>query len=210
MASAESPRGVRVGLTGGIATGKSTVSAILRELGAVVIDADALAREVVAKGTPGLAAVVDEFGADLLTPDGDLDRAAMGALVFADESARRRLEAIVHPLVFERIVDLETHAPPGAVVVHDIPLLAEGGRAGGPDRGGFDAVIVVDAPPEVQVERMLRDRGWTEDEARARIAAQASPEDRRAIATYVVHNVGTVEDLRREVERIYAELADAA
>src|SRR5690349_22055783 len=108
---------MRVGLTGGVASGKSTVAAMLEELGAVVIDADALAREVVEKGTPGLAAVVEEFGEELLTPEGDLDRAAMGALVFADESARRRLEAIVHPLVFERIVDLETHAPPGSVVV---------------------------------------------------------------------------------------------
>ena len=119
----------RVGLTGGIASGKSTVSAILADLGAVIIDADALAREVVQQGTPGLEAVVAEFGAGLLTPDGDLDRPAMGALVFNDESARRRLEAIVHPLVFERIIDLETHAPAGAVVVHDIPLLAESGRA---------------------------------------------------------------------------------
>jgi dephospho-CoA kinase len=196
-------RTVRVGLTGGIASGKSTVSAILRELGAVVIDADALAREVVEKGTPGLAAVVEEFGEELLTPEGDLDRAAMGALVFADESARRRLEAIVHPLVFERIVDLETHAPPGSVVVHDIPLLAESGRA-----DTFDAVIVVDAPPEVQVERMVRDRQWTEDEARARIAAQARPEDRRAIATYVVENTGTLDDLHNEVEKIYGALTN--
>jgi dephospho-CoA kinase len=192
---------VRVGLTGGIASGKSTVSAILRELGAVVIDADALAREVVEKGTAGLAAVVDEFGRDVLTPDGDLDRAAMGALVFGDEDARRRLEAIVHPLVFERIVDLETHAPDGALVVHDIPLLAESGRA-----DTFDAVVVVDAPQELQVERMLRDRGWTEAEALARIAAQATPEDRRAIATYVVQNTGSLEDLRRDVEAVHAEL----
>ena len=192
---------VRVGLTGGIASGKSTVSAILRELGAVVIDADELAREVVAKGTPGLAAVIDEFGPGLLTSDGDLDRPAMGALVFGDETARRRLEAIVHPLVFERIVDLEAHAPDGAVVVHDIPLLAESGRA-----DSFDAVIVVDAPAEVQVGRMVRDRGWTTDDALARIAAQASPEDRRAIATYVVDNTGTLEDLRHEVHKIYGEL----
>lgn len=197
---------VRVGLTGGIASGKSTVSAILRELGAVVIDADALAREVVAKGTPGLAAVVEEFGPQLLTAEGELDRAAMGALVFGDEAARRRLEAIVHPLVFERIVELETRAPEGAVVVHDIPLLAESGRAAGPDRGGFDAVLVVDAPQELQVERMVRDRGWTEAEALARIAAQASSEDRRAIATHVIENTGTREELRRQVEKIFDDL----
>ena len=196
-------RNARVGLTGGIAAGKSTVSAILRELGAVVIDADQLAREVVAKGTPGLAAVVEEFGPELLTPDGELDRAAMGALVFDDEAARRRLEAIVHPLVFERIVELETQAPAGAVVVHDIPLLAESGRA-----DTFDAVVVVDAPQDVQVERMVRDRGWTEADALARIAAQATPEDRRAIATYLVDNTGSREELRRQVEKIYAELRD--
>jgi dephospho-CoA kinase len=197
---------MRVGLTGGIASGKSTVSAMLRELGAVVIDADQLAREVVAKGTPGLAAVVEEFGPGLLTADGDLDRAAMGDLVFSDESARKRLEAIVHPLVFERIVDLETRAPEGAVIVHDIPLLAESGRAAAPDRGGFDAVIVVDAPQDVQVARMVRDRGWTEAEALSRIAAQATAEDRRAIATYLVDNTGSLEDLRAEVEKIYAAL----
>jgi dephospho-CoA kinase len=192
---------VRIGLTGGVASGKSTVSAILRELGAVVIDADALAREVVEKGTPGLAAVVEEFGPALLTADGDLDRAAMGELVFNDMDARRRLEAIVHPLVFERIVALEAAAPPGALVVHDIPLLAESGRA-----DTFDAVIVVDAPEGVQVERMVRDRGWTEADARARIAAQASPEARRAIATHLIENTGTLAELRRQVERIYAEI----
>jgi dephospho-CoA kinase len=194
---------MRVGLTGGIASGKSTVSAILRELGAVVIDADELAREVVAKGTPGLAAVVEEFGPGLLTSDGDLDRAAMGNLVFADDAARKRLEAIVHPLVFERIVDLESQAPAGSVIVHDIPLLAESGRA-----DTFDAVIVVDAPQDVQVARMIRDRGWTEADALSRIAAQATPADRRAIATYVVDNIGTLEDLRAQVEKIYAELTN--
>jgi dephospho-CoA kinase len=199
---------VRIGLTGGIASGKSTVSAILRDLGAVVIDADALAREVVAKGTPGLSAVVAEFGDGLLTPDGELDRPAMGALVFADESARRRLEAIVHPLVFERIVALEADAPPGAVVVHDIPLLAESGRSTEPDRGGFDAVVVVEAPADVQLQRMVRDRGWTEADALARIAAQATPEERRAIATHLVENTGTLEDLRQRVTEVFEELSD--
>ena len=191
----------RVGLTGGIASGKSTVSAMLAELGAVIIDADALAREVVEKGTAGLDAVVAEFGPGLLTPDGDLDRPAMGALVFNDPEARKRLEAIVHPLVFERIVDLETHAPDGALVVHDIPLLAESGRA-----DTFDAVVVVDAPAEVQVERMLRDRGWTREDAESRMAAQASRDDRRAIATYLIENTGTLEDLRRRVTEVFEGL----
>ncbi|MET3960298.1 dephospho-CoA kinase [Marmoricola sp. OAE513] len=191
----------RVGLTGGIASGKSTVSAILAELGAVIIDGDVLAREVVQKGTPGLAAVVAEFGEGILTPDGDLDRPAMGALVFGDAAARKRLEAIVHPLVFERIIDLEANAPEGSLVVHDIPLLAESGRA-----DTFDAVVVVDVPAELQVERMVRDRGWTEDEARSRMAAQASREDRLAIASHVIENTGTLEDLRRRVTEVFEVL----
>ena len=196
---------MRVGLTGGIASGKSTVAAMLVDLGAVLIDGDALAREVVARGTPGLAQVVEEFGSDLLTPEGDLDRAALGRIVFADEAARRRLEAITHPLIFERYAELEAAAEPGAVVVHDIPLLAESGRA-----DTFDEVIVVDVPPELQVERMMRDRGWTRADAEARIAAQASRADRLAIATYVIDNTGTLADLRARVEEVYAELAERA
>jgi len=194
---------VRVGLTGGIASGKSTVAEILVELGAILIDGDALAREVVARGTPGLAQVVAEFGTELLTPAGDLDRAALGRIVFADEAARRRLEGITHPLIFERYAELEAAAPPGALVVHDIPLLAE---AGAERAATFDAVIVVDVPTELQVERMVRDRGWTREEAESRIAAQASREDRLAIATYVIDNTGTLDDLRAQVEAVYAEL----
>jgi dephospho-CoA kinase len=194
----------RVGLTGGVASGKSTVSAMLAELGAVIIDADALAREVVAKGTPGLSAVVEEFGEELLGDDGELDRPAMGRLVFNDAGARKRLEAIIHPLVFERIVQLEEQAAEAAVVVHDIPLLAESGRA-----DTFDAVIVVDAPPDLQVERMTGDRGWTDDDARSRIAAQSSREDRLAIATHVIENTGTREDLRNRVAEVYADVVSA-
>ena len=164
---------MRVGLTGGIASGKSTVSGILVELGAVLIDGDALAREVVARGTPGLRQVIAEFGEELLTPEGDLDRPALGRIVFSDEAARKRLEGITHPLIFERYAELEAAAPPGALVVHDIPLLAESGRA-----DTFDEVIVVDAPPELQIARMMHARGWTRDEAESRIAAQASREDR--------------------------------
>lgn len=192
---------MRVGLTGGVASGKSSVSAILRELGAVVIDADQLAREVVEKGTPGLERVVQAFGPEVLTGDGDLDRAKVGSIVFSDEDQRRVLESIVHPLVFERIVALEEAASEADLVVHDIPLLAESGRA-----DTFDAVIVVDAPAEVQVERMVRDRGWTREEAEARIAAQASRDDRLAIATYVVDNTGTLDDLRQRVTEVVEEL----
>lgn len=174
---------------------------MLAELGAVVIDADALAREVVEKGTPGLAAVVAEFGEQLLTPEGDLDRPAMGRLVFGDDAARKRLEAIVHPLVFERYAELEASAPEGALVVHDIPLLTESGRA-----DGFDAVIVVDVPTETQVERMLRERGWTREDAESRIAAQATREQRLAVATHVIDNTGTLDDLRAQVRAVHDQL----
>jgi dephospho-CoA kinase len=196
---------VRVGLTGGIASGKSTVSRMFAELGAVVIDADLLAREVVARGTPGLASVVEEFGPDLLTPEGDLDRPAMGRLVFGDAEARKRLEAIIHPLVHQRGAELEASAPPGVLVVHDIPLLAEGGRA-----GSFDAVVVVDAPTEVQVARMVGDRGWSREDAESRIAAQATREQRLAIATHIVDNTGTLEELRARVGEIHAALVATA
>lgn len=196
---------MRIGLTGGVASGKSTVAGLLREHGAVVIDADALAREVVARGTPGLAAVVAEFGTELLTAEGELDRPRMGELVFNDEAARRRLEAIVHPLVFARMTELEATATADDLVVHDTPLLAESGRA-----DTFDAVLVVDVPTEVQVERMLRDRGWTEADARSRIAAQATREQRLAIATHVIENTGTLDDLRQRVAEVVEELRQAA
>lgn len=192
---------VRVGLTGGVASGKSTVSTMLAELGAVIIDADKLAREVVERGTPGLVAVIAEFGDEVLTADGDLDRAAVGAIVFADPERRKALEAIVHPLVFERIITLEQAATDEDIVVHDIPLLAESGRA-----DTFDAVIVVDAPEDVQVARMITDRGWTEAEARSRIAAQASREDRLAVATYVIDNTGDLDQLRSQVADVFALL----
>src|SRR3954464_8956637 len=192
---------VRIGLTGGIGSGKSTVARMLVELGAVLIDGDALAREVVARGTQGLARVVAECGEELLTPEGDLDRPALGRIVFSDEAARRRLEGITHPLIFERYAELEPAPPPDAIAVHDIPLLAESGRA-----DSFDAVIVVDVPAELQIERMLRDRGWPREEAQSRIAAQASREDRLAIATYVIDNTGSLDDLRARVEEVYSKL----
>jgi dephospho-CoA kinase len=191
----------RVGLTGGVASGKSTLSAILDELGAVVVDADVLAREAVAKGTEGLQEVVEAFGPEVLTDDGELDRPAMGAIVFADAEKRRILEGIIHPRVRARGAEIEAAAGPDDVVVHDIPLLAETGQA-----TGFDAVIVVDVPTEVQVARMLELRGMTREDAEARVAAQASREKRLAIATHVVDNTGTLEDLRRRVTEVYREL----
>jgi dephospho-CoA kinase len=155
----------------------------------------------VQKGTPGLAAVVEAFGPEVLTPEGDLDRPKVGEIVFNDAGKRKVLEGIVHPLVFERYAELEASAPGDGIVVHDIPLLVESGRA-----GDFDAVIVVDVPHETQVERMLRDRGWTEEDALARIAAQATREQRREVATYVIENTGTLEDLRRQVAEVFDDL----
>ncbi|GAC1383517.1 MAG: dephospho-CoA kinase [Marmoricola sp.] len=181
--------------------GKSAVSDLLRSRGAVIIDADAIAREVVEPGTPGFDQVVAEFGEEIIDATGAIDRPRLGAIVFADDAARRRLEAIVHPLVFLRIVEQEEQAPEDALVVHDVPLLAESGRA-----DTFDAVIVVDAPEELQIERMMRDRGWTESDARARIAAQTTREDRRAIATHVIDNTGTREDLAHRVSEVFDEL----
>ena len=194
---------LRVVVTGGIGSGKSEVTRLFGELGAVVVDADVLAREVVAAGTSGLEEIVRTFGPDVVGPDGELDRPAMGRLVFGDEDARRRLEAIVHPLVFERIVELEAAAGPDDVVVHDIPLLAESGRA-----DTFDAVIVVDADPERQLDRMTTERGWTPEDAQARMLAQASREERLSIATHVIENNGSLEDLRARVEEVYSQLVD--
>lgn len=193
---------MRVGLTGGIASGKSTVSELLAGFGAVIVDSDKIAREVVEPGTPGLAQVVAEFGPSVLTESGALDRAKVGEIVFADQGARERLNAIVHPLVGARSAELEEAGrTAGKLVVNDIPLLVEVGYA-----PFFDEVIVVDVPVETQVERAIA-RGMTEIDARARIAAQASREDRLAAATYVIDNTGTLDDLRKRVQEIYDALA---
>ncbi|MGZ4453988.1 MAG: dephospho-CoA kinase [Nocardioides sp.] len=192
---------MRVGLTGGIASGKSTVSAILRELGAVVIDADQLARDVVAPGTDGLRQVVEAFGPEVLTADGQMDRPKVGSIVFADPERRQVLEGIIWPLVGARTTALVDAAGPDALIVHDIPLLVETGQA-----PLYDAVIVVDVPRELQVERMLRDRGMAEPDALARIDAQATREERLAVATYVIENTGTLEDLRHRVTEVFKQL----
>lgn len=192
---------MRVGLTGGVASGKSTVAAYLSEMGAVIVDSDQLAREVVTRGTPGLAQVVAAFGPGVLTAEGDLNRPLMGSIVFKDPGARKRLEAIIHPLVAARSAELVAAAGDAALVVQDIPLLVEGGMA-----ANFDEIIVVDVPEEVQVERMVRDRGWTETDARARMAAQATREQRCAVATFIIDNTGTREELRARVAETYAAL----
>ncbi|TCO23305.1 dephospho-CoA kinase [Kribbella steppae] len=192
---------LRVGLTGGIGSGKSAVSSRLAERGAVLIDSDVLAREVVAKGTDGLAEVVEAFGDGVLTAEGELDRPAVGRIVFGDEAARRTLEAIIHPRVRARAAEIEAAAPADAVVVHDIPLLVETGQA---DR--FDVVLVVDTPVDVQLERLTKQRGMTEAEAKQRIASQASRDDRLAVADLVVDNSGTLDDLDRRIGEVWAGL----
>jgi dephospho-CoA kinase len=190
---------LKIGLTGGIGSGKSTVSALLAARGATVVDADRIAREVLEPGTPGLAAVVTEFGAEVLTPEGALDRAALAAIVFTDDAARGRLDAIVHPLVRARSAELVSAVPPGAVVVNDVPLLVETGQA-----GSYDLVLVVEADPETRVSRLVG-RGLSEADARARIAAQATDEQRRAVADVVLDNSGTQEQLAEQVERFWRE-----
>lgn len=197
---------MRIAVTGGIGSGKSSVTARLAERGAVVIDADRIAREVVEPGTPGLAAVVAEFGTGILTPDGALDRPAMAAIVFADAERRRALESIVHPLVGRRSQELLDAAPADALVVYDVPLLAESADLGRAE--GFDRIVVVTAPVETRVRRLV-ERGLPEADARARIAAQASDEARLAIADLVVDNSGGLDDLDAEVERLWAALTAA-
>ena len=191
---------LRVGLTGGIASGKSTAAAELAARGAVVVDADVLAREVVEPGTPGLAAVVARFGAEVL--DGDrLDRAALGRTVFGDPDARRDLERIIHPRVRARAAELEAAAEPDAVVVHVIPLLVETGQA-----GDFDVCVVVDLDPALQLRRLRERNGLSAEEAQARLDAQAGREQRLAVADRVLDNGGSPADLRRQVGELWSEL----
>jgi len=187
-----------------VASGKSTVAAILAELGCVVVDADLLAREVVAPGTEGLLRIVGEFGPEVLDDRGELERPAMAATVFADQEARQRLEAIVHPLVRARAAAIEAEAPTGSVIVHDIPLLVETGQD-----ASFDAVLVLDVPVEIQVERMVAERGLSRAEASARVSAQATRERRREVATYVIDNTGTRENLRDRVTEVFDALVSA-
>jgi dephospho-CoA kinase len=190
---------LRIGLTGGIGSGKSTVAGLLAERGAVIVDADRIAREVVAPGTPGLAAVVEAFGAGILAPDGSLDRPALAAVVFRDPAARARLDGIVHPLVRERSVQLTAAAPPDAVLVNDVPLLVETGQA-----ASYDLVLVVEADLATRLSRLV-DRGLPEEDARARIDAQATDEQRRAVADVVLDNSGTRDELAAQVDRFWAE-----
>jgi dephospho-CoA kinase len=197
---------MRIAVTGGIGSGKSAVASRLATHGAVVIDADRIAREVVEPGTPGLAAVVAEFGTAVLTDTGVLDRAAMATIVFADPARRRALEAIVHPLVAQRSTDLIAAAPEDAVVVYDVPLLAESAGGDRDRTGEFDVVVTVEAPLDERVSRLVG-RGLTAEDARARIAVQADDARRRDIADHVVVNDGDLASLDAAVDALWAELA---
>lgn len=194
-----------VGLTGGIGAGKSEVSRLLVECGAVLIDADRIAREVVAPGTPGLQAVVEAFGRDVLAEDGSLDRPRLGAIVFADPEKLAVLNAIVHPLVGARSRELQEAAAEDAVVVHDVPLLTENGLA-----PLYDVVVVVDVSPRTQLDRLVRLRGMTEEDARARMAAQATREKRLEIADIVIDNDVPLERLEERVREVWTDLTRRA
>ena len=200
---------LRVGLTGGIGSGKSEVSKRLAAYGAALIDADVAARAVVEPGTPGLGEITAVFGPQVLLPDGRLNRERLGQIVFADDGALAKLNAIVHPLVHERTQQLEQQATatlgPGGIIVHDVPLLAENGL-----QNGFDTVIVVDAPDDQRLQRLIETRGMTAEHARERMAAQASRDQRLAIADIVVDNSGTLADLDQQVAEVWSVLHDLA
>ncbi|WP_329397906.1 dephospho-CoA kinase [Streptomyces melanogenes] len=196
---------LKVGLTGGIGAGKSEVSRMLVSYGAVLIDADKIAREVVEPGTEGLAAVVEAFGTDILAADGTLDRPALGAIVFADPAKLAVLNGIVHPLVGARSAELEAAAGPDSVVIHDVPLLTENGLA-----PLYDLVVVVDAAPATQLDRLTRLRGMAQPEAEARMAAQATREQRLAVADLIIDNDGPLEALEPQVRKVWGDLLERA
>ena len=190
---------LRVGLSGGIGSGKSTVARGLARRGAIVIDADAIAREVVEPGRPGLAAVVDRFGPEVVDAGGRLDRPVLAALVFDDAAARADLNAIVHPLVAAETARRLAGAPPDAVVVLDVPLLVEAARS------GYDVVVIVEAPEAVRLERLVA-RGMAEEDARRRMATQASDAERRKVADVVLDNSGSEDGLEAQIDSLWAQL----
>lgn len=199
-----------IALTGGIASGKSTVAARLAEHGAVVVDADRLAREVVEPGEPALAAIVDRFGASVIQDDGNLDRAALGSIVFADERARRDLNAITHPAVWRRALQLfadAEHRDPNAVVVYDVPLLVEAAD----DRPmRFDLIVVVHAPKDVRVRRLVEIRGIAPQDAVARVNAQASDDERLSVADVVIDATGSMQHTIDQADALWERLVDSA
>jgi len=194
-----------VGLTGGIGAGKSQVSRLLDSYGAVIIDADKIAREVVKPGTEGLAAVVAAFGEEILTPDGTLDRPRLGSIVFNDPEKLKTLNAIIHPLVGARSEEIQKAADEHAVVVHDVPLLVENDLA-----ALYDVVVVVDASPQTQLDRLVHQRGMEEADARSRMAPQATRERRLAAADIVIDNDGSLAELEAQVTEVWQRLRERA
>lgn len=197
----------RIGLTGGIGSGKSTVAKMFEEMGAVIIDADQISRDLMRPGSPVLAQVAETFGNQILTNDGHLIRPELAKIVFSDSQAREKLNSIVHPAVRRHSAQLaeEAQAAPdfSGVIIEDIPLLAETGQA-----HRFDAVVVVEVEPDIRLQRLVQQRGMAEDDARARMATQASDERRREIATWVVDNSRSLDETRAQVEQIYSRLQD--
>jgi dephospho-CoA kinase len=191
-----------VGLTGGIGAGKSTVAELLTERGAILIDGDVIARRVVEPGQPALAAIVERFGPEVLAPDGTLDRPALAARAFASEEDRKALEAITHPAIGAEFLREMSEAPEDAIVVNDVPLLVESQKAA---ERGYEYVIVVEAPRELRLDR-LETRGLDRADAEARMAAQATDEERRAVATHLLDNGGTREELAAQVDDVWADL----
>ena len=190
-----------IGLTGGIASGKSLVSARLAALGAVIVDADVLAREVVEPGTPALAAIAKHFGPSVIRDDSSLDRPALGAIVFADLQERETLNAITHPAVWKRAKELFAAAAPDAIVVYDVPLLVEGSK----DRQlDFDLIVVVNASTDTRLHRLMELRGMTREEAMHRLNSQASDAERLAVADLVIENGGSVEETIEQVDALWA------
>lgn len=195
-----------IGLTGGIASGKSLVSTRLSELGATIVDADVLAREVVEPGTEGLAAIVDHFGPAVLNADGSLNRPALGAIIFADSEQRETLNSITHPAVWKRARELFAHAAVDEVVVYDVPLLVEGAKGRQLD---FDLIVVVDASAETRLQRLMQHRGMSRDEAQHRLNSQATDAERLAIADVVIDNNGTIEHILNQVDALWAKAQQA-
>ena len=196
-----------IGLTGGIASGKSLVSARLAQLGAVIVDADVLAREVVEPGTDGLAQIVEHFGPAVITPDGSLDRPALGAIIFSDPEQREKLNAITHPAVWRRARELFDQAAVDDVVVYDVPLLVEGAKGRQLD---FDLIVVVNASTETRLQRLMELRGMTREEAMHRLNSQASDTERLAVADVVIDNNGTIEETLEQVDALWASASTVA
>lgn len=189
-----------IGLTGGVGSGKSTVAGLFAQHGALVIDADAVAREVVAPGTPALAEIVDAFGPTVLTADGSLDRPALAGIVFTDPAARAALNAITHPRIGARTAELMAQAAPDQVIVHDVPLLVENGLA-----PAYDLVVVVEAAEDIRLTRLLA-RGMSDDDARRRMAAQATDAERRDVADVVIANNGDLGSLAAQVDAVWQQI----